>query len=72
MDIVCILIACAFGQFAAYCYFSRRFETKCPIVAVCGFFVAALAVQFAVSFAGLAALNIALLFISNPCAALII
>jgi cell division protein FtsL len=34
--------------------------------------VAALAVQFAVSFAGLAALNIALLFISNLCAAFII
>lgn len=37
MDTVCKLIACAFGQFAAYCYFSRRFETKCPIAAVCGF-----------------------------------
>ena len=72
MDTVCKLIACAFGQFAAYCYFSRRFETKCPIAAVCGFFAAALAVQFAVSFAGLAALNIALLFISNLCAAFII
>ena len=72
MDTVCKLIACAFGQFAAYCYFSRRFETKCPIAAVCGFFVAALAVQFAVSFAELAALNIALLFISNLCAAFII
>ena len=72
MDTVCKLIACAFGQFAAYCYFSRRFETKCPIAAVCGFFAAAAAVQFAVSFAGLAALNIALLFISNLCAALII
>ena len=57
MDTVCKLIACAFGQFAAYCYFSRRFETKCPIAAVCGFFAAAAAVQFAVSFAGLAALN---------------
>lgn len=34
--------------------------------------MAALAVQFAVSFAGLAALNIALLFISNLCAAFII
>ena len=64
MDTVCKLIACAFGQFAAYCYFSRRFETKCPIAAVCGFFAAAAAVQFAVSFAGLAALNL--------CAALII
>ena len=72
MDTVCKLIACAFGQFAAYCYFSRRFETKCPIAAVCGFFAAAAAVQFAVSFAGLAALNITLLFISNLCAALII
>lgn len=72
MDTVCKLIACAFGQFAAYCYFSRRFETKCPIAAVCGFFAAAAAVQFAVSFAGLAALNIALLFISNLCAAFII
>ena len=72
MDTVCKLIACAFGQFAAYCYFSRRFETKCPIAAVCGFFAAAAAVQFAVSFAGLAALNIALLFINNLCAAFII
>ena len=72
MDIVCILIACALGQFAAYWYFSRRFETKCPIAAVCGCLAAAAAVQCAVSFAGLAALNIALLFISTLCAALII
>ena len=72
MDIVCILIACAFGQFAAYCYFSKRFEAKCPRVAVCIFFAASAAAQFALSFAGLAALNIALLFVGNLCAALII
>ena len=72
MDIVCILIACAFGQFAAYCYFSKRFEAKCPRAAVCIFFAASAAAQFALSFAGLAALNIALLLAINLCAALII
>lgn len=72
MDTVCILIACAFGQFAAYCYFSKRFEAKCPRAAVCIFFAASAAAQFALSFAGLAALNIALLLAINLCAALII
>lgn len=72
MNTLCILVACAFGQLAAYCFFSTRFEAKIPSIAVCGFFAAAAAVQFAASFAGLAVLNIALLFVGNLCAALII
>lgn len=72
MDTVCKLIACAFGQIAAYIYFSSRFKSSRPQAAAVGFFAAATAVQFAASFAGLAVLNIALLFVCNLCAALII
>lgn len=71
MDALYNFSACALGQFAAYVYFSSRFELKRPR-ALGIVFPAAAAVQFALSFAGLAALNVAFMFACSFCAALII
>lgn len=71
MDALYNFSACALGQFAAYVYFSSRFELKRPR-ALGIVFPAAAAVQFALSFAGLAALNVAFMFACSLCAALII
>ena len=71
MDALYNFFACALGQFAAYVYFSSRFELKRPR-ALGIVFPAAAAVQFALSFAGLAALNVAFMFACSLCAALII
>ena len=54
MDALYNFSACALGQFAAYVYFSSRFELKRPR-ALGIVFPAAAAVQFALSFAGIAA-----------------
>lgn len=71
MDALYNFFACALGQFAAYVYFSSRLELKRPR-ALGIVFPAAAAVQFALSFAGLAALNVAFMFACSLCAALII
>ena len=71
MDALYNFSACALGQFAAYVYFSSRFELKRPR-ALGIVFPAAAAVQFALSFAGLAALNVTFMFACSLCAALII
>ncbi len=71
MDALYNFFACALGQFAAYVYFSSRFELKRPR-ALGIVFPAAAAVQFALSFAGLAALNVTFMFACSLCTALII
>lgn len=71
MDALYNFFACALGQFAAYVYFSSRFELKRPR-ALGIVFPAAAAVQFALSFAGLAALSVAFMFACSLCASLII